>query len=61
MELEGRHTISSGKSLRDYRRNAIKAARELMYDEKYINQIKRAKTESEIARIMHTAAERRYD
>lgn len=61
METEGRHTISSCESLKEYRRYAVKAAKELMYDEEYIHQIKKAGSESEIARILHTAAERSYE
>ena len=42
-------------SLSAYRRGALKAAKELCYGEKVINQIKNAKTSGEIRVIMATA------
>lgn len=45
-------------SLQEYRKYAIKAAKELRYDESCIHKIKQAKSEGEIARIMLTARQR---
>lgn len=42
-------------SLREYRRGALKAAKELCYGAKVITKIKDAKTIGEISRIMATA------
>lgn len=39
----------------DYKRSAIKTARELFYPDYVITKIKNAVTENEICRIMHTA------
>ncbi len=40
---------------------SIQAAKDLMYDKSYILELKCAKTEGEIARIMATARERSYE
>lgn len=42
----------------DYRGNAIRAAKELRYDQSVINRIRLAKNDAEIERIMRTARER---
>ena len=42
----------------DYRGNAIRAAKELKYDQAVINRIRLAKNDAEIERIMRTARER---
>lgn len=47
--------MASGKYIRSYRHNAIKAARELLYGEDIIVRLKQATTETEICRIMKTA------
>ena len=45
----------------NYKRTAIKTAKELHYPESVILQLQSAITESEIARIMKTARERMED
>ena len=45
----------------NYKRKAIKTARELFYPESVILRLQSATTESEIARIMKTARERMED
>lgn len=41
----------------NYKRNAIKTAKELLYPQSVISRLKAATTESEIIRIMKTARE----
>lgn len=41
----------------NYKRHAIRAAKDLCYGEATIEKLKKAKTESEIERIMRTARE----
>ena len=45
----------------NYKRTAIKTAKELFYPNSVILRLQSAKTESEIARIMRTARERMED
>lgn len=44
-----------------YRPEAIKAAKELYYGKEIIKQLKAAKNDNEISRIMRTARERRLE
>lgn len=44
-----------------YRQEAIKAAKELYYGKEIIKQLKAAKNDNEISRIMRTARERRLE
>lgn len=43
------------KEFKTYKRNAIKAAKELGYSDKIVKQVENGKTESEICRIMKDA------
>ena len=51
----------NAEAFTDLKKNTIKAARELFYSETYISQLKKAKTEGELNRIMATARERSYE
>lgn len=44
-----------------HKKQAIKAAKELHYDIKFTDKLKRAKTDCEIDRIMATAREEKFD
>lgn len=46
-----------GNKLNNYRRHIIKIAKELYYNDSVIEQLKNAKTENEMTRIMTTARE----
>lgn len=43
--------------LEEYRKDVLKAAKELMYDEEVIHKVENARSFSEITRIMKTARE----
>lgn len=46
---------------KEYRKQALKAAEELGYDTYCLNRIKKAKSDSEIQRIMRTERERHFE
>lgn len=48
------------KGDKEYKAQAIKAARELWYGKKVIEKIKAAKTDNEIALIMRTARKEKF-
>ena len=53
--MNNKQSDYTNESLSAYRRGALKAAKELCYGEKVINQIKNAKTSGEIRMIVTTA------
>ena len=51
--------IDSGFSI--FKRQSIRAAKDLLYGDEVVAKIKKAKTEEEITRIMNTARNRRNE
>lgn len=43
------------------RKDALKAAKDLLYDEKYISQLQTAKTEGELYRILKNARKEKFE
>lgn len=52
---------ADAEKFENLKKNTIKAAKELFYDESYIHQLEHAKTEGELTKIMITARERSYE
>lgn len=49
------------EEFKTYKKDAVKAAKELRYGDNVVNRIKAAKTEAEIQRIMVTERHKRFD
>lgn len=54
------NAYESSQSFKAYKSQAMRAAMELNYDEKFIKELRDAKTEGEIERIMRKARHERF-
>lgn len=61
VKLNAKSNAVDIETFENLKKNTIKAAKELFYDESYISQLKHATTEGELTRIMITARERSYE